>query len=333
MTVSAIKLIQPGEIQGMPEDDTPLLVVMPERHVFLDRATRLAQLSANQPDSAWLKFCAQLAQAQVDALSTLNPETSAPDAMDASWTARPLNESMVQESFRHDMPPLSISTWQPDARWDKALSALTSAMNQQPLADGARAALARLTALPVQEQQQQARAMLDADESKVSPDLAPFIGASLQLLWVHDVQAVRAFTHLHKGENGLCPICGSHPVSSVLRVGDRDGHRYLVCSLCASEWYAPRARCTNCDTPKEVARLGETADSLVQGECCDDCGGYIKIMFQSKDPLMDPVADDLATLNLDLAMAAEGYQRTSRNLFFVTGQSEPAATEQPSTHQ
>ena len=136
-----------------------------------------------------------------------------------------------------------------------------------------------------------------------------------------------SFTQLHKGENGLCPVCGSHPVTSVLRVGDRDGHRYLVCSLCASEWYAPRARCTNCDTPQEVSRLGETPDSLVQGECCDDCGGYIKIMFQSKDPLMDPGADDLATLNLDLALASEGYQRTGRNLFFVTGQDEPLKSD------
>jgi len=46
MTVSAIKLIQPGEIQGMPDDDTPLLVVMDARQVFQDRATRLAQLAA-----------------------------------------------------------------------------------------------------------------------------------------------------------------------------------------------------------------------------------------------------------------------------------------------
>ena len=67
MTVSAIKLIQPGEIQGMPEDDTPLLVVMDARQVFQDRAIRLSQLAATHADSAWLGFCAHLAQAQVDA--------------------------------------------------------------------------------------------------------------------------------------------------------------------------------------------------------------------------------------------------------------------------
>jgi FdhE protein len=56
-------------------------------------------------------------------------------------------------------------------------------------------------------------------------------------------------------------------------------------------------------------------------------------MFQSKDPQMDPVADDLATLNLDLAMASEGYQRTGRNLFFVTGQTEPSSGDPSSQHQ
>jgi len=50
-------------------------------------------------------------------------------------------------------------------------------------------------------------------------------------------------------------------------------------------------------------------------------------MFQSKEPQMDPGADDLATLNLDLALASEGYQRTGRNLFFVTGQSETSKSE------
>lgn len=329
MSVSAIKLIQPGEIQGMPDDDTPLLVVMPERQVFLDRAARLAHLSATHADSGWLKFCAQLAQAQVEAMDSIIGSQHAT----GTQSSPSMNEALVQESFKHGMPPLSVSSWQPDARWGTTLAALTTAMKQQPLADGARAALDRLSALPSTEQHKQARAMLDAAEDQVSPDLAPFIGATLQLLWVHDAQGVKSFTHLHKGENGLCPVCGSHPVASVLRVGDRDGHRYLVCSLCASEWYAPRARCTNCDTPKEVSRLGETGESLVQGECCDDCGGYIKIMFQSKDPQMDPVADDLATLNLDLAMASEGYQRTGRNFFFVTGQTETTSSELTSQHQ
>jgi FdhE protein len=115
-------------------------------------------------------------------------------------------------------------------------------------------------------------------------------------------------------------------VASVVRVGERDLHRYLICSLCASEWYAPRARCTNCETPKEVSMLGDTRDSALQGECCEVCRGYLKIMFQAKEPLVDAVADDLASISLDLALSAEGFSRTGRNLFFTVGQADTTQT-------
>ena len=47
-------------------------------------------------------------------------------------------------------------------------------------------------------------------------------------------------------------------------------------------------------------------------------------MFQAKEPLIDAVADDLASISLDLALSAEGFSRTGRNLFFTVGQAEPA---------
>jgi FdhE protein len=39
-----------------------------------------------------------------------------------------------------------------------------------------------------------------------------------------------------------------------------------------------------------------------------------------KDPRVDPVADDLATLALDILMDDSGFQRASPNFFFVPGQ-------------
>ena len=65
--------------------------------------------------------------------------------------------------------------------------------------------------------------------------------------------------------------------------------------------------------------LGETKESLVQGECCDDCHGYLKIMYQSRDPMMEVMADDLASIQVDLSLSNEGYQRTGRNMFFMVG--------------
>ncbi|PHY06572.1 MAG: hypothetical protein CK528_08870 [Alcaligenaceae bacterium] len=44
-------------------------------------------------------------------------------------------------------------------------------------------------------------------------------------------------------------------------------------------------------------------------------------MFQAKEPLVDVVADDLASISLDLALSGEGFFRTGRNLFFTVGQS------------
>ena len=51
MSVKAVKLIQPGEIQGMPDDDTPLLVVVDAAEMFRARAERMHVLAAQQSDS------------------------------------------------------------------------------------------------------------------------------------------------------------------------------------------------------------------------------------------------------------------------------------------
>ena len=306
MTVSAVKILQPGEISGMPADDTPLLVVPQNaKLLFEDRARRLEQLApaAEMPD--WLRFCATLARAQAACVTAVEP--------------LPIDEDAARESLRHGLPPLSITTWPAGAGWDAARQALIDALVGTGLQAHPGGALARWRGASAESSAALARDFLAANEHAVPPEFAPFIGATLQVIWTASAVRLEPLTSVYKGENALCPICGSHPVASAVRTGNRDSHRYLVCSLCASEWYAPRARCTNCDTPKEVSLLGLTRESAVQGECCDDCHGYIKLMVQSRDPQLEVVADDLGTITLDLALAREGYQRTGRNLFFTGG--------------
>ncbi len=41
----------------------------------------------------------------------------------------------------------------------------------------------------------------------------------------------------------------------------------------------------------------------MQAETCTACGTYRKIVNQEKDPLAEPLADDLASLMLDLLMS------------------------------
>ncbi|MET0226457.1 MAG: formate dehydrogenase accessory protein FdhE, partial [Dokdonella sp.] len=46
-------------------------------------------------------------------------------------------------------------------------------------------------------------------------------------------------------------------------------------------------------------------------ESCDVCHSYRKIVYQEKDPKVEPLADDLATLSLDLLLGESGYHRAS----------------------
>lgn len=309
MTVSAVKIIQPGEIQSLPDDETPLLVLPVAHEVFKERATRLAQLSETAPLKDWLFFCSQVAGVQAESVDQITSET--------------LDENIIKESLRHGMPPTSVTTWKAGKDWEEAFQAFTKTLSTKDLLPAVRSSLDSFTAADSAELKKQAEDFLKADETHVRPEWAPFIGAILQMIWTKKVEQLKPYAGSYRGENSLCPVCGSHPVASVVRVGARDGHRYLNCSLCASEWYAARARCTNCDTPKEVSMMGETKESLIQGECCDDCQGYLKIMYQSRDPMMEVVADDLASIQVDLALSNEGYQRTGRNMFFmVSGETE-----------
>lgn len=305
MTVSAVKIIQPGEIQSLPDDETPLLVLPVAKDVFKERAARLAHLSDSSPLKDWLFFCSQLASAQSEAVDQITSEV--------------LDENVVKESLRHGVPPTSVTTWKAGSDWDEASEIFIKKLSEKELLPAVRASLDSFSAADAGDVKKQAEDFLRADEKNVRPEWAPFIGAILQMIWTKKVEPIKAHAGTYRGENSLCPVCGSHPVASVVRVGSRDSHRYLNCSLCSTEWYGARARCTNCDTPKEVSMLGETKESLIQGECCDDCQGYLKIMYQSRDPMMEVVADDLASIQADFALSNEGYQRTGRNMFFMVG--------------
>ncbi|MEI7614815.1 MAG: formate dehydrogenase accessory protein FdhE, partial [Betaproteobacteria bacterium] len=119
----------------------------------------------------------------------------------------------------------------------------------------------------------------------------------------------------------VCPCCGSLPVASVVRISSAVNNlRYLHCSLCNSEWNIPRSTCTSCRTDKDVSyQQIEGSNGAARAECCDDCHSYLKIMVQEKDFAVDPIADDLATLALDMLVDEAGYSRSGPNLLLLGG--------------
>ena len=93
-----------------------------------------------------------------------------------------------------------------------------------------------------------------------------------------------------------------------------------------TEWNLARIKCTACDTDKGVQYLSLTRDesekateSPTRAEVCDECKSYLKIFYQDKDPRVEPNADDLATLALDILVDEQGYGRSGPNLLFHPG--------------
>jgi FdhE protein len=92
------------------------------------------------------------------------------------------------------------------------------------------------------------------------------------------------------------------------------GYRYLHCALCASEWHLVRITCSQCHSTANIAYHSiEGGAEAVRAESCDECHTYRKILYQEKDTSVEPVADDLASLALDLLMSEAGYHRGSGN--------------------
>jgi FdhE protein len=50
-----------------------------------------------------------------------------------------------------------------------------------------------------------------------------------------------------------------------------------------------------------------------KAETCDECGTYAKMFYAAKDLTVEPFADDLATLGLDLLVAEAGWSRHAQN--------------------
>jgi FdhE protein len=110
-------------------------------------------------------------------------------------------------------------------------------------------------------------------------------------------------------------------VASVVRIGGAEqGLRYLHCSLCDTEWHLPRVQCSNCSNTTDLDYLViEGGGEVVKAEACDTCHSYLKQVYMTKAPEADPVADDLATLALDMLMAERDYLRSGPNLLFIPG--------------
>lgn len=180
--------------------------------------------------------------------------------------------------------------------------------------------LKELRALAPETRADIAKKLLQKEVAARHVGMAPFIMAALQVTFAKRSASLRARDVPYTDPASICPICASEPVASIIRIGGKvAGHRYAHCGTCACEWHMVRIKCTHCESTKGIHYQGlEGAGEEVLAETCDECGSYRKIVNQEKNPMVEPLADDLASLMLDLLMSETQFQRASANpLLFV----------------
>lgn len=308
MAQAPIRIVPQGEIAG-GLSEPPAFLLPDAKSPFADRAARfdaLAAAGAGEP--AFMQLMGDLARAQQVALDS-HPKALLPDA------------AHLERCHLHGLPPLGTDGPLGPA-WRGALQVIASNMSRAGIPDAARRTLQNLANTDAGELDVQASRLLSLDYPALDAATVPFLGAALQVHWVVRAAALGTSGIRKLDVPHVCPVCGSPPVAGVLRIGvPVPGTRYLHCVLCATDWHLPRGSCSQCESSGKLAYYHiEHSSDTVKAEACDECRGYIKSLNQEKDPLADPVADDLATLPLDILLDESGYQRATPNFFFVPGQ-------------
>ncbi len=326
------RLLEPGEIESLDHTAIPRLLLPQPRSLFAARAARLRQLANNDikgiPVGATLRGYLLLMAALVDAQAAVT------QAMPADAIPPPSSEA-IAIALDNNMPPLPVSGPRSTA-WRTVFASLldqleTLAVSQAQLS----AVLGELRALDDAQLEGSADAVLEQFSDGINPLQAPFIAAALQLVWSMQAGQLDGARVQPLVTGALCPVCGSHPVASVIRIGGQSqGYRYLQCGMCASEWHMVRVKCSCCEKNGKVAYQSLTGaddtsaaevqagapinkandpSKVARAETCDDCHTYRKIFNQEHDYNVEPLADDLASLMLDLLVSEAGYARASGN--------------------
>jgi len=293
----------PASIGRVP---APPFVRLPDpRRLFTARRERLDFLAQTSELAPYLRFIAGIAAAQ-DSVQDELPEPDLPP------------EDALDRAREFGMPPLDRSRVALDAPLSETLDRLFEAVAPLDKPSEAQAALERARAASAE----QMLSMIQGVLSEAVPADAiaehAYVAAGLQ------VHFARLAARLDKNKltrisDGACPCCGGPPTSSVV-VGwmEAEGTRYCSCWLCGTLWNVVRVKCVLCGSGKGVGYQEiEGGRGTIKAECCDNCRGYVKILYQQKDPALDPVADDIASLGLDLLLRDGEYRRGGFNPFLL----------------
>lgn len=281
--------------------------IAPKRDLFAERAIRFEEL-AQEDTHQWqdyLLLLAQVSRAQQQVLDQIRADLP------------PLNSQPEQTVL-----PQHNGEYLPE-HFPTALQQLCAALAEQKLPETARNSLKTLAAFSPEQAAETARRMLQEQAPESEKNLQLWLAAALQCAWTAWSMQLNEDDVPVRENRNHCPACGGDAVSSLIQSGgDLDGLRYLHCSNCNGQWHALRAKCTFCGDQSELTRhhIADTDHPALKGasaEHCGKCGAYRKIHNRQQQQHADPIADDLASLALDILMGEQNKPRGGRNPFFI----------------
>lgn len=309
----AVNLIQSGE--KLPSNEAIERVCVPHRDLFKRRADRFRQLSVDHPLQDYLLLMAMIADCQQELL-------------DDPLSLNALDDQQCAQSQAHEMPPLAFETRVREGLWLPMLDAFLERFTAPDDLGVVTEAIEQLRQAKRSQRIDWAHALLNGYYDRLNAAHVPFLGAALQCAWSHWLLSLPEGA-LDVGDSTLCPACGSMPVAGQIRAeGKQDGLRYLVCSLCSCAWHFVRIKCSNCRGTRNLSYLsleqeGQAPErAALRAETCPECQHYLKQFYMAFDKEVEVMADDLASLGLDIRLADEGYLRSAPNLLMAPGDDE-----------
>ncbi|UVM16276.1 formate dehydrogenase accessory protein FdhE [Pseudomonas sp. B21-023] len=303
-------ILEPGQIEASAV--MPPFLHLPPANLFAVRAARLEHLAEGNALGEYLHLVARLCRIQQHLVD--NPPGGLPVA-----------EERQRLCISHGLPPLASDGLVREGQWLVWLQALLDHFEPAPEGPLA-AALGSLRESGDEQRKGWAIALLGGQYDAVPAALVPFLGAALQAAWSSWLLTLPEPELKPAGSLAQCPACGSPAMAGVVRNrGKHNGLRYLACSLCACEWHVVRVKCVYCESSKGLRYSSLEDDRHAPGkaplraECCPGCQGYLKQSYLENDAAAEPLADDLASLALDMRLDEEGFHRLAPNLMLAPG--------------
>ena len=293
----------PSLIGGVPK---PPLALLPDPvSLFQARARRFAFLADSNELAPYLRFLAELSRLQARLAVTLPP-------------ADPVPADVAARAAQAHMPPIDRQALLDDEALVSTLQALLDGALALEMPEAARNALEAVLAANTEDRRWLLGNVLgdDIPDDSTAPHL--FAAAAVQVHLARLAAGLDADA-LVPVAIGVCPACGGRPAtSSVMGMPGIENVRYASCAGCATQWNEVRVKCLCCGSTKGLGyRSVDTVDATVKAEHCGECGSWVKIFYQTKNPSLDPVADDVGSLGLDILMRDAGVRRGGFNPFLV----------------